>query len=163
MADAEAQRRQELESEIERRAAEQRRQQEEKDKQMMVEQEEMEELVGLAKQLDATIEAVQSAWNKTVGSRFAGATQLGTIRDQILPLVRNSESRIQRFQPKTDYGKRVKAAMIELTQFDRHSWVNIYNAAVTGNWFTARGLFDRMEIDRESKADKLNKAISSKN
>lgn len=102
----------------------------------------------LIRQVEATEDAVREAWNKGVKNEIGGQAQLALIRDQIVPLVRETRDRAYRYNPRSPKLQPVKKSLLELVQFDFNSWIAINNAAALGNWETASGLFSRMEIDR---------------
>lgn len=115
----------------------------------------------LIEQLKSTEDAFRMSWNRGIRDDIGGLAQLAMIRDQIVPVVRETKNRIEQFQPKSPKLQRVRAAMLELVQYDFSSWIGVNNAAAAGNWIAARGLFDRMEIDRAMHARKLKSAIDT--
>lgn len=115
----------------------------------------------LIEQIKSTEDAVRASWNKGIRGAIGGSAQLAMIRDQIVPVVRETKKRIEQFQPRSAKLKPVRAAMLELVQFDFTSWIGVNNAGAADNWIVARGLFDRMEIDRAVHARKLQSAIDS--
>ena len=115
----------------------------------------------LIEQLKSTEDAFRMSWNRGIRDDIGGLAQLAMIRDQIVPVVRETKNRIEQFQPKSPKLQRVRAAMLELVQYDFSSWIGVNNAAAAGNWIAARGLFDRMEIDRAMHLRKLKSAIDT--
>ena len=115
----------------------------------------------LIEQIKSTQNAVSASWNKGIRGAIGGPAQLAMIRDQIVPVVRETKNRIEQFRPKSAKLQPVRAAMLELVQFDFTSWIGVNNAGAADNWIVARGLFDRMEIDRAVHARKLQSAIDS--
>lgn len=115
----------------------------------------------LIEQIKSTQDAVSASWNRGIRGAIGGPAQLAMIRDQIVPVVRETKNRIEQFRPKSAKLQPVRTAMLELVQFDFTSWIGVNNAGAAGNWIVARGLFDRMEIDRAVHARKLQSAIDS--
>ena len=115
----------------------------------------------LIEQIKSTQDAVRASWNKGIRGAIGGSAQLAMIRDQIVPVVRETKNRIEQFRPKSAKLQPVRAAMLELVQFDFTSWIGVNNAGAADNWIVARGLFDRMEIDRAVHARKLQSEIDS--
>lgn len=102
----------------------------------------------LIRQIEATADAVRESWNRGVKNEIGGQAQLALIRDQIVPLVRETRDRAYRYNPSSPKLQLVKRSLLEFVQFDFNAWIAINNAAAAGKWETASGLFNRMEIDR---------------
>ncbi len=115
----------------------------------------------LIEQIESTEDAVRKSWNRGIRDKIGGSAQLAMIRDQIVPVVRETKTRIEQFQPRSAKLQPVKAAMLELVQFDFRSWIAVNNAGAADDWIVARGLFDRMEIDRAMHARKLKSAVEA--
>jgi len=117
--------------------------------------------VNLMELIESTEDMVRERWNNGIKNEVGGLAQLEMIRDQIVPLVRDTKARIEQFRPASVKLQPVKSAMLELVQHDFSSWIAINNAAAIGNWPAARAGFDRMEVDRKVYARKLNAAVQS--
>lgn len=124
-------------------------------------QAELKVAVEFIEQVESTEEAVAEMWNKGVKMEVGGLAQLQMIRDQIVPLVRETKSRIEQFRPSSPRLQPVRAAMLDLVQHDFSAWIAVNNAAAIGNWPAARAGFDRMEIDRKVYVRRLNAAAQS--
>ena len=90
---------------------------------------------------------------------IGGIGQLQLIRERIVPAVRETKNSIELFKPTEPSLEAIRAAMLELVQYDFSSWISINNAAAAGNWSAASAGFDRMEVDRKTFIKKLNVAI----
>lgn len=115
--------------------------------------------IELMRQLEDTDHAHVEMWNRTIRTGTGGAAQLQLIRDRIIPLVRETKGRVERFQPKSARAQQIHRKMLELMTHDMSSWIAIHNAASAGDWQGARALFDRRELDRKAYNRQLVSAI----
>jgi len=123
---------------------------------------EVDSLFELLQQIDEVESTQAELWNSSVVGRVGGRTQLLLIRDRIIPLVRETKNRVERFQPKDDMVRQAHGKMVEMMKHDLSSWVGIYNVAAAGQWRTASALFDRRELDRKVKRRQLDQALDGK-
>jgi hypothetical protein len=115
----------------------------------------------LIQQIESTQDAVSKSWNRGIRDEIGGAAQLAMIRDQIVPVVRETKMRVEQFAPRSPKLQPVKAAMLELVQAEFSAWIAVNNAAAANNWPLARGLFDRMQIDRGVRERMLEAAMQT--
>jgi hypothetical protein len=122
---------------------------------------ELGQCINVMQKIDATEEVVRNAWNNGLGQ--GGTAQLAIIRNQIVPLIRETKNHVERFQPISPELRPVKDAMNGLVQHDFSAWINLNNAAAVGKWTDAQLLFDRMEDDRASRVKAVEVALARLN
>lgn len=123
------------------------------------EQAELNKAKTLITQVESTDNDVRAMWNNGIAMDIGGIGQLQLIRERIVPAVRETKNSIELFRPTEPSLEAIRAAMLELVQYDFSSWISINNAAAAGNWSAASAGFDRMEVDRKTFIKKLNVAI----